>query len=135
VLKNAERRIINMNVSEKNNNYIIYLWAAFILIALLYFVITLKIEMPYDEWLSRHLTVSLAIINYMVFGISFIILAIPTRSIKLNYIACTTGLLSVQFFKISYYKAPGVNSAILLVSAVLFITVKYAYRHRQGESQ
>lgn|GEM_PF-3848222 len=119
-----------MNVINKWKNYRPYLWALFLLSAVAYFFITAKIEMPYDKWLGEHLPVWIAVLIHILLGVCFVILAIPTRSVRLNYIVGSIAAVSIIFLKASHAKAPFLNSGIILVAATFFIMIKLFYRNR-----
>ena len=109
------------------------LWSILMLCGGLFFLINLKIEMPYEHWLIQNLSVWGAISFFVIFGICFLILSMPRRSQFLNYIAGTMFLLIAFALKVSMLKAPITNSIILFVSILSFIVIKIYYRKRQKD--
>lgn len=120
-----------MNAKINLKKHMPFIWVIFILITLVFVYVTAEIEMPYDKWISENLPVWLAIINYIIFGTCLVVLAIPTRSVRANYIACTIGLLSALFLKASHPKAPAINSTILFISGILFLLLKNHYGNKK----
>jgi hypothetical protein len=123
-----------MSVNKKRDDYIAYTWVIFMIAGLIFFFITSTVEMPYDKWISSHLPTWLAVLNYGLFGIFFVILAVPNRSVFLNYLAGAVVLFTALFFKASYPKAPLTNSILFILSVLLFAALKYHYRGQKKES-
>lgn len=117
-----------------NQNWKFYIWILWSIIMLcggLLFLVSLKIKMPHEQWLMDNLSTVGAIFLFLIFGVCFVILAIPQRSQILNYITGTMCLVIAFTLKVSMIKAPVINSIILFLIVLSFIITKSYYRRKQ----
>ncbi len=121
-----------VNSTNKNiKYYLFYIWTLVLLLGLGYFLLSLVIEMPHNKWLTENLPIWTAVFNYILFGICFVIMAIPRRSVILNQIVLTIIILSSFIAKASMNKAPLINQLILVVSIILFISIRYYFHKKE----
>jgi hypothetical protein len=108
-----------------------FFWYIFMMAGGLFFLASLLIEMPYAKWLDTNIPTWLAIINMIIFALTFIVASIPMRSTTLNYYLGIIFLLSALALKSSLKKELLVNGTIFLISVVLFMIFKYYFRTKR----
>ena len=124
---------VNTVVNKNNKDikyYLFYLWTIFLILGICYFLIGLFIEMPYYRWLDKNLPVWGAILNYVVFGLCAIMMALPNRSVILNQVVLTIIVLSSFIAKVSMSKAKTINIIILIVSVIIHYAIKNYYKQK-----
>jgi hypothetical protein len=113
--------------SIRNKSLFDALFFIFIVLLGLFAIISSIINMPYHKWLMANLPVWLAIVDVVIFGIFFIIMAIPTRSPLINKISAIVGLFSALILRASFTKAPLINGSIFILSVLLHILIRADY--------
>jgi hypothetical protein len=105
-------------------------WLIFMICGGIFVLLSFIIEMPYQSWLDEHLPVWLGIIITLIFAICFVILAIPGRTLLLNYFVSTIFLLSVFFLKASLRKDSSIILTIFAASIVIFISLRIYHKYK-----
>jgi len=119
----------NNDLDRKARSFLF--WYIFMMAGGFLFLASLLIEMPYLKWLDKNIPTWLAIINVIIFALSFIVASMPMRSTKLNYYLGVVFLISALALKSSLKKEPLVNGIIFLISIVLFTISKYYFRTKR----
>jgi hypothetical protein len=121
-----------MKHSEDKNidkTAIAFLLYVFAMLGGIIFLLSLIITMPYNKWLEQ-LPVWAAIMSYIIFSICLVIMAFPYRSLAFNGTVGIIGILSALTLKTSMPKAYMINTTILLISVVLFLSIRYYFRQK-----
>lgn len=106
-----------------------FLLYVFMMLGGFLFLLSFIIPMPYNKLLEQ-LPVWAAVMSFIIFGICFIITAFPYRSLAFNGTVGIIMILSALTLKTSMPKAYAINTAILLISVVLFLSIRYYFRRR-----
>jgi hypothetical protein len=127
VQKMPVKHVDNKNTDKKAILFL--LWYAFMIGGGLFIFISAIIPMPYHKWLAR-LPAWAAVMFFIIFGVCLVIAAFPRRSFTLNAVTGMIAVLSALTLKVSMARAPTINVIILLISVVLFFSIRYYFRHK-----